>query len=107
MRPLKLLAQRRPLPQWPSQQELQPPIRSQGKCFQIQEAMPPIKLVHLEITIKTDLRGREGGAFMKQNTILKLNSYPKMIQDFAHENFNLKVLSAVLLGTNIIGLVLV
>jgi hypothetical protein len=44
---------------------------------------------------------------MKQNTILKLNSYPKMIQDFAHENFNLKILSAVLLGINVICLVLI
>lgn len=45
---------------------------------------------------------------MNENTItLKTNQFPKMMRDFAEQNFNLKMLAGILLGINLVGLVLV
>jgi len=44
---------------------------------------------------------------MMQTRILKTQTYPKMIQEFAESNFNLKVLSAGLLGLTCLMMILV
>lgn len=45
---------------------------------------------------------------MNENTItLKTNQFPKMMREFAEQNFNLKMLLGILLGINLVGLVLV